>query len=208
MITAGDFKRALPSTVGRRVERNRFPASSPARRGLCAHQTRNVMTGAVIRRGFNPTDKMPRAIVGNQGRCSTSTTTAACTISWIWTPTSSFPSATIRWRTPIPFVKEGTSVTVKSSSRQRLQRGRAQPRRGLRSPIPGPAEGDTASNTYKPATLKPAIPCRYRCSSTPATTSVWTPAPADTWSAAEDAKGDQWQNLTDRAPICAALPEA
>ena len=44
--------------------------------------------------------------------------------------------------------------------------------------------GDTATNVTKPATWRPALRSRCPCSSTPATGSRSTPAPASTWSAA------------------------
>ena len=81
-------------------------------------------------------------------------TTAACTTSWIWIPTSSCPSIRIRVEEAIPFVKEGTNVTVKFFKGNAFSV--AAPNfveLEVTDTEPG-FKGDTASNTYKPATLE------------------------------------------------------
>ena len=92
----------------------------------------------------------------------------------------------------IPFVKEGTNVTVKFFKGNAFSV--AAPNfveLEITDTEPG-FKGDTASNTYSPPPWKPAIPCRCRCLSTLAIIFVWTPARANIWSAAEAKKERIW----------------
>ena len=86
MITAGDFKKGLTvewdGGVWTIVD---FQHVKPGKGAAFVRtKIKNVLTGAVVERSFNPTDKMPK-------KCSTSTMTAICITSWTWRPTSSCP---------------------------------------------------------------------------------------------------------------------
>ena len=111
------------------------------------------MTGAVVERSFNPTDKMPKAIIEtkemqyvyNDGDL------------YYFMDTETYeqlPLSKDQVEDAIPFVKEGTNVTV------RFFKGSAFSVEAPNFVVlevtdtePGFA-GDTASNTYKPATLE------------------------------------------------------
>ena len=65
MITAGDFKKGITveweGGVWNIVD---FQHVKPGKGAAFVRtKLKNIMTGAVIERSFNPTDKMPRAIV-------------------------------------------------------------------------------------------------------------------------------------------------
>ena len=51
---------------------------------------KNVMTGAVLERTFNPSDKYPR-LISRPRRCNICITMASCITSWIPKPMSSCP---------------------------------------------------------------------------------------------------------------------
>ena len=126
MITAGDFKKGITiewdGGVWNIVD---FQHVKPGKGAAFVRtKLKNVMTGAVIERSFNPTDKMPRAIVETKEMQA------------------------------IPFVKEGTNVTVKFFKGNAFSV--AAPNfveLEITDTEPG-FKGDTASNTYKPATLE------------------------------------------------------
>ncbi len=114
---------------------------------------KNIMTGAVVERSFNPTDKMPRAIVETKE------------MQYVYPDGDLYyfmdletyeqiPLNKESVEDAIPFVKESTNVTV------RFFKGNAF---SVTAPNfvelevtdtePG-FKGDTASNTYKPATVE------------------------------------------------------
>ena len=69
MITAGDFKKGITvewdGGVWTIVD---FQHVKPGKGAAFVRtKIKNVMTGAVVERTFNPTDKMPKAIHGDQG---------------------------------------------------------------------------------------------------------------------------------------------
>ena len=108
MITAGDFKKGITiewdGGVWNIVD---FQHVKPGKGAAFVRtKLKNVMTGAVIERSFNPTDKMPRAIVETK-EMQYVYNDGACTTSWIWIPTSSCPSIRIRWRRPSPSSRKG-----------------------------------------------------------------------------------------------------
>ncbi|MDD3412197.1 MAG: elongation factor P, partial [Eubacteriales bacterium] len=114
---------------------------------------KNVMTGAVVERSFNPTDKMPRAIVETKE------------MQYVYADGDLYYFMDLETYEQIPlnheqvedainFVKEGTNVTV------RFFKGAAFSVTApnfveleITQTEPG-FKGDTASNTYKPATVE------------------------------------------------------
>lgn len=155
MITAGDFKKGitveLDGGVWNIVD---FQHVKPGKGAAFVRTTiKNIMTGAVIERTFNPTDKMPRAIVEtkemqylyNDGD-----------LYYFMDPETfeQLPLNHSHVEEAIKFVKENTNVNI------RFFKGEAF---SVEAPNfvelevtqtePG-FKGDTASNTYKPATLE------------------------------------------------------
>ena len=155
MITAGDFKKGITiewdGGVWNIVD---FQHVKPGKGAAFVRtKIKNVMTGAVVERSFNPTDKMPKAIIEtkemqyvyNDGDL------------YYFMDTETYeqlPLSKDQVEDAIPFVKEGTNVTV------RFFKGCAFSVEAPNFVVlevtdtePGFA-GDTASNTYKPATLE------------------------------------------------------
>ena len=155
MITAGDFKKGITiewdGGVWNIVD---FQHVKPGKGAAFVRtKIKNVMTGAVVERSFNPTDKMPKAIIEtkemqyvyNDGDL------------YYFMDTETYeqlPLSKDQVEDAIPFVKEGTNVTV------RFFKGKAFSVEAPNFVVlevtdtePGFA-GDTASNTYKPATLE------------------------------------------------------
>ena len=155
MITAGEFRKGvtieLDNSVWNIVD---FQHVKPGK-GAAFVRTRikNVITGAVLERTFNPTDKMPRAIVETKE------------MQYLYNDGDLYyfmdletyeqlPLNHSQVEDAIPFVKENTNVTV------RFFKGSAF---SVEAPNfvtlevtdtePG-FKGDTASNTYKPATVE------------------------------------------------------
>jgi elongation factor P len=114
---------------------------------------KNIMTGAVVERSFNPTDKMPKAIIEtkemeylyNDGEL------------YYFMDQETYeqmPLPADQVEEAIPFMKENTMATI------RFFKGKAFSVEAPNFVVlevtdtePGFA-GDTASNTYKPATLE------------------------------------------------------
>ena len=155
MITAGDFKKGITiewdGGVWNIVD---FQHVKPGKGAAFVRtKIKNVMTGAVVERSFNPTDKMPKAIIEtkemqyvyNDGDL------------YYFMDTETYeqlPLSKDQVEDAIPFVKEGTNVTM------RFFKGKAFSVEAPNFVVlevtdtePGFA-GDTASNTYKPATLE------------------------------------------------------
>ncbi|HPJ01365.1 MAG TPA: elongation factor P [Candidatus Limiplasma sp.] len=114
---------------------------------------KNVMTGAVVERSFNPTDKMPRAIVETKDMQYVYNDGGLYYFMDLETY-EQMPLNRDQVEDAIPYVKEGSNVTV------RFFKGSAfsvQPPNFVELEVtdtePG-FKGDTASNTYKPATLE------------------------------------------------------
>ena len=155
MITAGDFKKGitveLDGGVWTIVD---FQHVKPGK-GAAFVRTRikNIMTGAVIERTFNPTDKMPRAIIEskemqylyNDGD-----------LYYFMDPESfeQIPLNHSQVEEAIQFVKENSTANI------RFFKGEAFSVEApnfvdlvISQTEPGFA-GNTASNTYKPATVE------------------------------------------------------
>ena len=155
MITAGDFRKGITiewdGGVWNIVD---FQHVKPGKGAAFVRtKIKNIMTGAVVERSFNPTDKMPRAIIEtkemnyvfNDGTL------------YYFMDNETFeqiPLSLDQVEDAVQFVKEGENVTV------RFFKGKAF---SVEAPNfvtlevtqtePG-FKGDTASNTYKPATLE------------------------------------------------------
>lgn len=155
MITAGDFRKGITiewdGGVWNIVD---FQHVKPGKGAAFVRtKLKNVMTGAVIERSFNPTDKMPRAIVETKE------------MQYVYNDGGLYyfmdmdtyeqlPLNQDQVEEAIPFVKEGTNVTVKFFKGNAFSV--AAPNfveLEITDTEPG-FKGDTASNTYKPATLE------------------------------------------------------
>ena len=155
MITAGEFRKGVTieweGGVWTIVD---FQHVKPGKGAAFVRtKIKNIMTGAVIERSFNPTDKMPKAIVEtkemqylyNDGEF------------YYFMDQETFeqiPLTLSQVEEAIPFVKENTNVTV------RFFKGApfsvAAPtfvELEVTATEPG-FKGDTASNTTKPATVE------------------------------------------------------
>ena len=155
MITAGDFKKGITvewdGGVWIIVD---FQHVKPGKGAAFVRtKIKNVMTGAVVERSFNPTDKMPKAILETKE------------MQYLYNDGDLYyfmdletyeqlPLNRSQVEDAIPCVKENTNVTV------RFFKGNAF---SVEAPNfvtlevtdtePG-FKGDTASNTYKPATVE------------------------------------------------------
>ncbi len=155
MITAGDFKKGITvewdGGVWTIVD---FQHVKPGKGAAFVRtKIKNVMNGAVVERTFNPTDKMPRAIIEtkemqylyNDGD-----------LYYFMDPETfeQMPLSKDAVEDAIKFVKENVNVTIRYFKGQAFS---------VEAPNfvdlavtktePG-FKGDTASNTYKPATVE------------------------------------------------------
>ena len=155
MITAGDFRKGITFEMDGGVWNIvDFQHVKPGKGAAFVRtKIKNIMTGAVIERTFNPTDKMPRAIVEtkdmqylyNDGN-----------LYYFMDPETfeQMPLNLVQVEEAIKFVKENTNVSI------RFFKGEAV---SVEAPNfvdlevietePG-FRGDTTSNAYKPATLE------------------------------------------------------
>ena len=155
MITAGDFKKGITiewdGGVWNIVD---FQHVKPGKGAAFVRtKIKNVMTGAVVERSFNPTDKMPRAIIETKEMQYVYNDGDLYYFMDVETY-EQLPMTKDQVEDAIPFVKEGTNVTM------RFFKGKAFSVEAPNFVVlevtdtePGFA-GDTASNTYKPATLE------------------------------------------------------
>jgi len=158
MVTAGDFRKGLTveweNGVWVIVD---FQHVKPGKGAAFVRtKIKNIMTGAVVERSFNPTDKMPRAIIETKE------------MNYLYkdgdlyyfmdTETyEQLPLSHDQVEDAIPYVKENTTVQV------RFFKGSAFSVEAPNFVVlevadtePG-FKGDTASNTYKPATLETGL---------------------------------------------------
>lgn len=155
MVTAGDFKKGITiewdGGVWNIVD---FQHVKPGKGAAFVRtKIKNVMTGTVVERTFNPTDKMPRAIIEskemqylyNDG-----------SLYYFMDPESyeQMPLNHDQVEDAIQYVKENTNVTIK------FFKGSAFSVEApnfvdleITQTEPG-FKGDTTSNTYKPATTE------------------------------------------------------
>ena len=155
MITAGDFKKGITiewdGGVWNIVD---FQHVKPGKGAAFVRtKIKTVMTGAVVERSFNPTDKMPRAIIETKEMQYVYNDGDLYYFMDVETY-EQLPMTHDQVEDAIPFVKEGTNVTM------RFFKGKAFSVEAPNFVVlevtdtePGFA-GDTASNTYKPATLE------------------------------------------------------
>jgi len=155
MITAGDFKKGITiewdGGVWNIVD---FQHVKPGKGAAFVRtKIKNIMTGAVVERSFNPTDKMPRAIIETKEMQYVYNDGDLYYFMDVETY-EQLPMTHDQVEDAIPFVKEGTNVTM------RFFKGKAFSVEAPNFVVlevtdtePGFA-GDTASNTYKPATLE------------------------------------------------------
>ena len=158
MISAGDFRKGLTmeweNGVWIVVD---FQHVKPGKGAAFVRtKIKNVMTGAVVERSFNPTDKMPRAII--ETREMNYLYKDGDLYYFMDTETyEQLPLSHDQVEDAIPFVKENTTVQV------RFFKGSAF---SVEAPNfvtlevadtePG-FKGDTTSTTYKPATLETGL---------------------------------------------------
>ena len=155
MITAGDFRKGITFEMDGGVWNIvDFQHVKPGKGAAFVRtKIKNIMTGAVVERTFNPTDKMPRAIVETkdmQYLCNDGN------LYYFMDPETyeQMPLNRVQVEEAIKFVKENTNVTIRFFKGEAfsveapnfvdLQVTETEP--GFR--------GDTTSNAYKPATLE------------------------------------------------------
>ena len=146
MITAGDFKKGITiewdGGVWNIVD---FQHVKPGKGAAFVRtKIKNVMTGAVVERTFNPTDKMPRAIIETKE------------MQYLYDPETfeQMPLGKDAVEDAIKFVKENMNVTIRYFKGQAFS---------VEAPNfvdleitktePG-FKGDTATNNFKPATTE------------------------------------------------------
>ena len=155
MITAGDFRKGITiewdGGVWNIVD---FQHVKPGKGAAFVRtKLKNIMTGAVIERSFNPTDKMPRAIVETKEMQYVYNDGELYYFMDVETY-EQLPLNHDQVEDAIPFVKEGTNVTMKFFKGAAFSV--AAPNfveMEVTDTEPG-FKGDTASNTYKPATIE------------------------------------------------------
>ena len=155
MITAGDFKKGITiewdGGVWNIVD---FQHVKPGKGAAFVRtKIKNIMTGAVVERSFNPTDKMPRAIVETKEMQYVYNDGELYYFMDVETY-DQIPMSLDKVEDAIPYVKEGTNVTVRFFKGQPFS---------VEAPNfvvlevtdtePG-AKGDTVSNVTKAATLE------------------------------------------------------
>ena len=158
MITAGDFKKGITvewdGGVWTIVD---FQHVKPGKGAAFVRtKIKNVMTGAVVERSFNPTDKMPKAIIETKE------------MQYVYNDGDLYyfmdnetyeqlPLNHDQVEDAIPFVKEGTNVTVRffKGSAFSVEAPNFVDLKVIHTE-PG-FKGDTASNTTKPATVETGL---------------------------------------------------
>ena len=114
MITAGDFKKGITvewdGGVWTIVD---FQHVKPGKGAAFVRtKIKNVMTGAVVERSFNPTDKMPKAIIETKEMQYVYNDGELYYFMDVETY-DQIPMSLDKVEDAIPYVKEGTNVTVK-----------------------------------------------------------------------------------------------
>ncbi len=155
MITAGDFRKGITiewdGGVWNIVD---FQHVKPGKGAAFVRtKIKNIMTGAVVERSFNPTDKMPRAIVETKEMQYVYNDGGLYYFMDLETY-EQLPLNLDQVEDAIPFVKEGSNVTMRFFKEAAFS---VEPPNFVELEVtdtePG-FKGDTASNTYKPATLE------------------------------------------------------
>ncbi|MCL2812012.1 MAG: elongation factor P [Clostridia bacterium] len=158
MVTAGDFRKGLTveweNGVWVIVD---FQHVKPGKGAAFVRtKIKNIMTGAVVERTFNPTDKMPRAIIETKEMNYLYKDGDL----YYFMDTETYEQLPLNHdqvEDAIPYVKENTTVQV------RFFKGSAFSVEApnfvtleVTNTEPG-FKGDTTSNTYKPATLETGL---------------------------------------------------
>ena len=158
MITAGDFKKGITiewdGGVWNIVD---FQHVKPGKGAAFVRtKIKNVMTGAVVERSFNPTDKMPKAMIETKEMQYVYNDGDLYYFMDVETY-EQLPLSKDQVEDAIPFVKEGTNVTV------RFFKGSAFSVEApnlveleITTTEPG-FKGDTATNNFKPATTETGL---------------------------------------------------
>ena len=155
MITAGDFKKGITvewdNGVWNIVD---FQHVKPGKGAAFVRtKLKNIMTGAVIERSFNPTDKMPRAIVETKEMQYVYNDGELYYFMDVETY-EQLPLNHDQVEDAIPFVKESTNVTVKFFKGSAFSVSAPNfVELEITDTEPG-FKGDTATGTNKPATLE------------------------------------------------------
>ena len=158
MITAGDFRNGVTFEMdGQVMQVVEFQHVKPGKGAAFVRtKIKNVMTGAVVERSFNPTDKMPKAIIETKEMQYVYNDGELYYFMDVETY-DQIPMSLDKVEDAIPYVKEGTNVTVRFFKGQPFS---------VEAPNfvvlevtdtePG-FKGDTAStNSLKPATVNSA----------------------------------------------------
>ncbi len=155
MITAGDFRKGITiewdGGIWNIVD---FQHVKPGKGAAFVRtKIKNVTTGAVVERSFNPTDKMARAIVESKDMQYVYNDGGLYYFMDLETY-EQIPMNKDAVEDAVPYVKEGSNVTVKFIKGAPFS---VTPPNFVELEVtdtePG-FKGDTASNTYKPATLE------------------------------------------------------
>ncbi len=155
MITAGDFRKGMTiewdGGVWNIVE---FQHVKPGKGSAFVRtKIKNVMTGAVVERTFNPTDKTPRAIIETKDMQYSYSDGGL----YYFMDLESFEQIPLNFdqvEDSIPFIREGDSVTMRFFKGSPFS---VEPPNFVVLEVtetePG-FKGDTTSNTFKPATVE------------------------------------------------------
>ena len=155
MVSAGDFRNGVTFEMEGQVwQIIEFQHVKPGKGAAFVRtKIKNVMTGAVVERTFNPTDKMPRAIIETKEMQYLYTDGD---LYYFMDPETfeQMPLSKDAVEDAMQFVKENTNVTIRYFKGQpfsveapnfvELEVTKTEP--GFK--------GDTASNTFKPATVE------------------------------------------------------
>jgi elongation factor P len=155
MITAGEFRKGVTMEwdggVWIVVD---FQHVKPGKGAAFVRtKIKNVMTGAVVERTFNPTDKMPRAVVETREMQYVYVDGGLYYFMDLDTY-EQIPMNIEQVEDAIPYVKEGTNVTVKFFKGSPFSVAAPNFVELLITDTEPGYKGDTASNTNKPATVE------------------------------------------------------
>ena len=158
MITAGDFRKGITiewdGGVWNIVD---FQHVKPGKGAAFVRtKIKNIMTGAVVERSFNPTDKMPRAIIETKEMQYVYNDGEMYYFMDVETY-DQIPLSLDQVEDAIPYVKEGTNVTMRFFKGSPFS-VEAPNFVTLESTATEPGfKGDTANNPYKPATMETGL---------------------------------------------------
>ena len=155
MISAGDFRNGVTfEEDGNVLQVIEFQHVKPGKGAAFVRtKIKNIMTGAVVERTFNPTDKMPRAVVETKEMQYVYADGGL----YYFMDLDTYEQIPLNQESvedAIPYVKEGTNVTVKFFKGSAFNVTAPNfVELEVTDTEPG-FKGDTASNTNKPATVE------------------------------------------------------